>query len=133
MGGIMKKVITVILGLSGSCHSFAGEKAFELRMELSINGKYVSSPRLVAKEGEMAMITQEGPNQKTFIEVVATEDRIVRGKHSVLMKFVVGSIDPQGQKKILYKPQVLTLENHKTDLSVVEDIGLSVTASRITL
>ncbi|HEY8271671.1 MAG TPA: hypothetical protein VIG33_12340 [Pseudobdellovibrionaceae bacterium] len=132
-GGIKKIAVAVLFTLGGSLNSFAREKAFELKMELTINGKHISSPRIIAKEGETAMFMQEDQTQKTFIEVVATEDKIVRGKHSVLMKFVVGSIDPDGQKKVIYKPQVLTLVDHKTDLSVVEDIGLSVTASRVSL
>lgn len=100
-------------------------------MDLSIHGKHISSPRVITKAGEMAMITQEDQNQKTFIQVVATEDKMVRGKHSVLMKFVVGTIDQDGQKKIIYEPQVLAFENQKTELSVVQDIALSVTANRV--
>ncbi|MGZ3746997.1 MAG: hypothetical protein ACXWRE_06510, partial [Pseudobdellovibrionaceae bacterium] len=93
MAGKFFKLTISLLSLLMSTASLASEKAFELKMELSIKGKHVSSPRVIAKEGETTLITEEDEGKKTFIEVVATEDKIVRGKHSVLLKLVVGSIE----------------------------------------
>jgi hypothetical protein len=43
-------------------------------MDLSLNGKHVSSPQVVTKEGETTTVIQESNGQKIFMEVVATEN-----------------------------------------------------------
>jgi len=130
----MKKIIM------GFC-LFAGTAAFasngyDLKMELSMNGKKVSSPRLIVVEGAKGSVTQDDGNGKTFIEVVATEGEFQHHK-GILMNLVVGTIAKDGTKTILAKPQILAKENEPAQITVgekdKETLSLSVLASRKTL
>jgi len=59
--------------------SFAG---YDLKMDLSLNGKHVSSSRIIVKSGEMGSITQktEPSDTANFIEVIASEGEIQNHK-----------------------------------------------------
>lgn len=134
----MKKYIFAIVALLSST-AFAASTGYDLNLELSINGKHISSSRIVALAGEKASITQRMENSKdgNFIEVVATEGEI-QGKKGILMNFVVGTIDRDGKKTILARPSILSTENQKAEMTVSEEnnkdsVSLSVVAQRKTL
>ena len=124
-----------ILGLTFllACSSaFASTTSYDLQMDLSLNGKHVSSPRVIAKEGEIATIVQKTDDKETFIEVITTKADM---KNAVMMKFTVGTIGKNGERTILARPQVIARENETAKISQGETGGqellsLSVTAKR---
>lgn len=116
-----------------ACSSvIASTTSYELKMDLSLNGKHVSSPRIIANEGEVATIVQESDDKETFIDVITTKADI---KNTVMMTFTVGTIGKNGERTILARPQVLARENEAASFSQgktggQEIISLSVTAKR---
>lgn len=114
--------------------AFASTNGYDLKMDLSMNGKHISSPRVIVKAGETATITQKTDTEESFIEVVATEGEVQNHK-GIVMKFTVGTISKNGQRTIVSKPQILAMENEKAEIIVGEDGGkeqlsLSVVAKR---
>jgi len=109
---------------------------YKLDMELSVDGKNVSSPRLMVLEGKKGSITQESSNEKTFIEVVAKEGWVENHK-GIMLNFKVGYIGADGQKTIFANPQVLAKENEPAQITVEnqnhEKLSLSVIATRKSL
>jgi type II secretory pathway component GspD/PulD (secretin) len=133
----MKRIFATAVIALFSSSAFATSAGYEMKMDLSINGKLVSSPRVIALAGEKASVTQRLEKSKngTFIEVVATEDQ---GEFKgILMKFVVGTIDRDGKKTILATPSIIATENEKAEVSVSDngkqEYALSVIASRKSL
>lgn len=129
----MGKFTTFIFFLVGSS-AMASTNGYDIKMELSMNGKYVASPRVITKVGETASITQDSNGEKVFVEVNATE-KPTNNKQAILMKFVVGTISATGEKKIVSTPQIITVENQKAKITVgtpqgQEAFSLSVIATR---
>ena len=127
----MNKFILICALLIGSS-VFAATNAYDLKINLSKNGKSVSSPEMIVKEGELATITEESLTEKSFIEVVATEGAIDQTK-GILMKFSVGLIGKDGKKTISGTPQILAQEGQKAEIGFdngKERISLSVIAKR---
>jgi type II secretory pathway component GspD/PulD (secretin) len=102
--------------------ALASGKAYDLKLNVSIEGKIISTPRIIVKEGETGSITQDGADGKTYIEVVATEGSIENHK-GILMNFVVAKIGADGKKQILGKPRILAKENERAMLMVGDENG----------
>ena len=129
--------LTALFFIFIASSAFAYTHSYGLNIDLSLDGKLVSSPKMNVKEGQTASITQDSNGKKTFIQVVALEQP-TNGKAAILMKFVVGTISSTGEKTILSTPQILTLENEKAEVSVgsrkeSSDLKLSVIATRKSL
>lgn len=126
-----------ILGLAlimVSSSAFAATNGYELKMDLALNGKPVSSPRVLVKAGEAATINQKSETDETFIEVVATEGGI-QNRKGIMMTFVIGTIGKNGERNIISKPRILAKENDPAqfiegDESGTEKLSLSVVAKR---
>ncbi len=129
------KLIAIVLAFIGSS-AFASVKSYDLKMNLSLNGKHTSSPRVLVKAGETATITQKTETEESFIEVVVTEGSVQNHK-GILMNFVVGVIGKNGERTIKAKPQVLAKENELAQITIGENKGdevfLSVVAKRKSL
>lgn len=130
----MSKASLALFLFMGSS-AFAATKGYDLKMDLSMNGKKVSSPRMIVQEGVAGTIEQETSTEKTFIEVVATEGTVKNNK-GILMKFTVGYIEKDGTRTIVSKPQILAKENETAQITVGDnkgkDLSLSVIAQRTT-
>ncbi len=130
------KNLGLFLLLAGS--SAMAAKGYDLKMDLTMNGKHMSSPRVLVKAGEKATIAQEGKNGGSFIEVVATEGE-VQGNAGIMMSFTVGTIDKKGARTIVSRPKILAVENSEARITVgenensVEQISLTVTPKRVDL
>lgn len=112
---------------------------YDLAMKLSVNGKVISSPNIKTKVGETSTITQkrEDEDEENFIEVTAIDSSIL-GNEGIMMTFVVGTIDEDGKRTILSKPQIFAKENIQSEITVEqgggkENLSLSVLAKRDTL
>lgn len=127
----MKLVSIIVYFICSS--AFASKNSYDLKMDLSINGKHIASPRVFVKAGEMKTITQKTGNEESFIEVVATEGSIQDHK-GILVNFAVGFISKNGERTIKAKPQLLAKENESTQITITENngevISLSVVAKR---
>jgi type II secretory pathway component GspD/PulD (secretin) len=124
--------VIALIFLSGSIYGAA--KAYDLNMELSLDGKKTASPRMIVEAGKSGTITQEANNKKSFIEVVANEGQM-QNNEGILMKFVIGTIDNNGKKTITSRPEIFARENEKAQITIHEQDGketlsLSVTAQR---
>ncbi len=112
--------------------AFAGN-SYDLKINLSLNGKHVASPRVIVKAGEKATITQRVDSQESFIEVVATESE-AKNAPGIMMKFIVGYIQKNGDRTIISQPQILTNENFPSTMTVgkigEEQLSLTVQAER---
>lgn len=127
-------LITLLLT---SSTSFAATQAYEMKVEFSINGQVVSSPKIHTLDGESTTVTQKNEyNVETFVEVTATEGQGgIKDNKAILMKFKIGTIE-NGERKVLAEPQIMTIENKKAEISITnlkEDkahVSLSVIAER---
>jgi type II secretory pathway component HofQ len=129
------KLAVIVLIFVGS-YAFAGASGYDLKIDLAVNGKIVSSPRILVKAGEMGTIVQKNDAEESFVEVIATEGTI--NNHSgILMNFNIGFIDKNGKRNISSSPQILATENKPAQITVGEKNGtvmsLSVVAHRRTL
>lgn len=130
------KILFVLFTLGFSFLVQAADRGYDLQIELSLNGKHISSPRLTLQEGKTSTITQDTDGKTTFIEVTAKE-RDLKNKKAIDMQFVIGTINANGKKTITNSPNIITLENQKAEMTVgentAESLSLGVTASRIAL
>mgnify|MGYP006921650235 CR=1 FL=1 len=128
------KVLTTITALLLSTTVFASNKGYKLDMELSINGKTVSKPKLIVEAGKIGTIIQENDNEKNYFEVIANEGEI-QGNKGILMKFKVGHIQKDGSKKIVSHPTILTKAGEEATITVgkeakKQEMTLKVIATR---
>lgn len=116
--------------------AFAGTNGYDIKIDMSLNGKHISSPQFIVKEGLKASMTQKNESQESFIEVIATEGTIQNNK-GILMTFVVGTIDRNGQKIVTAQPQILAKENVPAKITVGtkdgNQLSMSVIANRKSL
>ncbi len=131
----MKKIIALIL-IAGTS-AFAANKGYDLRMNLTVDGKLVSAPQMIVEEGKTATVTQKNESgDESFIEVTASEGS-VKNNNGILMKFTIGVVQKNGERKIISQPQILAKENKKAEITVgsnagTKDMSLTVVATRKT-
>ncbi len=133
----MKQLLLTLICLI-SVSVFANQKTFDLKIDFSIDGKHVSSPRIVVKEGEKGTITQDVDGYQTFIDVVAKEEQSPSGQSAIRMNFVIGKIALDGTRKIVSQPQIISIPNEEAQITVgqsgkSETLSLSVIATTTTL
>lgn len=121
------KLVALVLAFLCS-PAFASTVSYDLKMELSINGKPVSSPRLIVKSGEMGSISQTADTEESFIEVIATEGQ-VQGHKGIMMNFTIGYIGKNSDRTIVSKPQILAKENEPALITVGEKDGTELSVS----
>lgn len=131
----MKIAIALLCFLVGPS-AFAATTAYDLKVELSIDGQIVSKPRIVTKRGETATITQQDQNGDGYTIEVLADEGVVEKNKGILMKFKVSRVAADGTTTLLATPQILTnKENEKATVSVGNEkekglLGLSVIAQR---
>lgn len=129
------KLVAIILAFMGSS-AFAFTNAYDLKMDLSINGKHVSSPHIFVKAGEMGSVSQKTDTEENFIEVIATEGQ-VQNQKGIMMNFTVGYIGKNGERTVVSTPQILAKENEPALFTVGQkngtELSLSVVAKRKSL
>lgn len=107
---------------------------YGLEMELSVNGKVITAPQINTKVGETSFVTQKTDTEENFIEVTAIDSSIL-GNEGIMMTFVVGTIDKDGNRIISSKPRIFAKENTHSEITVEqgdgkETLSLSVLAKR---
>lgn len=132
-------MLKLVLGLFLMANSaFAGANGYDLKFDLSLNGKHISSPRMYVLEGAVASIEQKNSTDSSYIEVKATET-MVSNKKRIKMNFTVGVVDKFGQKTVISKQNVIAKENELVKITLNENednskhLALSVVAKRKSL
>lgn len=129
----MKVFLLGLFFISGEI--LAGTNGYELKINLSLNGKFISSPVILVKEGELATVDQKDSKDSSYIEVKATES-IVSDKKRIKMHFTVGIIDNSGQKIVTSKNNIIVRENETTKITLNENednskhLAMSIIAKR---
>ncbi len=97
----------------------ASINSYELKTNLSINKKHVSSAMVMMREGKLASITQKNndTDEENFIEVVTTKDDQYM-EDGILMRFTIGTVDKNGVKHILARPQVIAKDKQESKISL---------------
>ena len=131
------KALFILATLLLSTSVFASKKAYELNLDLSIDGKTVASPKLVVFAGSMGSVIQDTASGNSFFEVVVNEGE-VQGNKGILMKFKVGHILEDGSRKIISRPTILSENGKEASITIGEDgtaqkVIIKVTASRTAL
>lgn len=131
------KLLVLAFFLTGAVASAAVTNGYSIKMDVSMKGKQISSPRVLVKAGELASIVQDSNGEKIFFDVVATETATGQ-KSGILMKFAVGTLSKNGERKIISSPEIIAVENEKATITVgdqdgKEDLSLSVVATRKTI
>ena len=111
----MKNYLVALSLLIGS--AAAAEKTYDIKIDLSLNKKKISTSRLIVKEGEGGSVTQDTAAGKSFVEVVAMEG-VAENKKAVMMNFIVGMINENGVRTIVSRPQILVAENELAEVIV---------------
>lgn len=131
---LLGTMIFSALSVNAKTRDFNG---YGLEMELSMNGKVISAPQINTKVGETSLITQKTDSEENFIEVTAIDGSIL-GNEGIMMTFVVGTIDKDGNRTITSKPGLFAKENTHSEVTVEQEQGketlsLSVLAKRKSL
>jgi hypothetical protein len=108
----MRLVAMAMMLMAATC-CLAGETAYELSLDFSIDGKHVASPHVVVKNGVKSTIDLDG----RFIDVLARErpeDKLI------VMSFWIGQLD-EDVRKILATPSAVALPGKRVVLKVMLD------------
>ncbi len=129
----MNNIFVSIVFLFG-VSAFAS-KGYDLKMELSIDGKKVGLSQVSVREGKKAKFTQGTKADKMIIEASAREGSI-QDRKGILMDFIISAVDKKGQIKVIATPTVLAQENDPATVTAnngKDEVSLSVTAKRTTV
>lgn len=111
----MKMMIIATFLLINS--TFAAIKTYDLKMNVSLDGKSISNSKILAEEDKTTTITSADANN--FIEVIPT-----KYQDKVLMKFTVGKIE-NGERKIICTPEIIVKENDPVTMTMQDNDNVS--------
>lgn len=141
LGEYMKSFYLLLLMIS--TQAFSATAGYDLKIDLSLNGKHISSPRLHVEEGVVGSIEttskdKSGYLESNYIEVKVSEI-LVSNKKRIKMNFTVGIFDKTGLKVVTSKSNLIARENENVKITLSENedstkhLVLSVVAKRKTL
>lgn len=116
-----------------SSSAFATTKAFDLQMEIALNGQAVASPHVTAAADELASVHQKSADFQSVIEVVASESRIHPGNIELRLKVIVITAD--GKNMAVAEPMLILSENQNGKIAVGtqdgNELSIAVLAQRV--
>lgn len=118
----MKSIFGALISILCSGAAFASGKVYDVKAELSMNGKMVSSPRFLVAEGTKASVTEQSDARTTFIDLTATESTS-KTSPGITMDFVVGFEAKDGTRTILSRPKILAAERERAVIMVKDEQG----------
>lgn len=110
----------MVFGLFSASQVRASNLSYDLKMELTLDGKS-SSPRIIVTEGQKASIEEVTTSKHAFVEVIATSSK--SDSKVVMMDFVVGTVDSAGTRTIVSNPRILAKENERAQITIQNDEG----------
>lgn len=130
-------IISIIAAGLLSFPCFAATKAFDIKAEVSIAGKLISSPHVVTKPNELVSISQKGEDSKEIlVELIASDFKSKDPKNGIMMKFTVSRVDA-GKRTLLSTPQIVALPGEEAEITVggdaakPESVKVKVLATRL--
>jgi hypothetical protein len=125
----------VIWALLLSLPCFASTKAFDVKAEVSVDGKFISNPHIVTKPNELASINQKlEDNKEILIEMTANDFHSKNPKNGIMMKFTVSRLDA-GKRTVLATPQIVALPGEEAMMEIgkanAETVKVKVIATRV--
>jgi len=116
------KVLMLLILFIFSFSTFAVQ-GYLLDMNLLLDNKSVSKPKMIVQEGKKATITQNdsATNIITEISIVALRGEI-QGRKGILLKMEVG-YHKNNMQKIVSRPQILVSEGKEALVEIVGDKG----------
>ena len=115
----MKILISFLLFISAASAS-AAKPRIDVKAELLVNGKVIASPRIIAKSGEFAEITQGARNSKERIRM-----KILAAPTSEKMDEIMVDMDLEyivGERHLRSKPQVIAKAGSEATMTLEESI-----------
>ncbi len=96
---------------------------YDIKLELSIGGKRVASPRVVTRNGSRAAVTETDATtgEGAFVEVVPTASG--KNERGIFMAFIVGKIGKNGERIEVGRPQILARESQRAEITIEDDKG----------
>jgi hypothetical protein len=118
-----------------SLQCFASTKAFDVKAEVSLDGKLISRPHIVTKPNELASINQKlQDNRNILIEMTANDYHSKNPKNGIMMKFTVSRLDA-GKRTVLATPQIVALPGEEAMMEIgkanAETVKVTVIATRV--
>lgn len=113
------RILIFVVALVCGTTTLASETQFDLDMKFSVDGKLISSPRVITNEGELAIVevgTEEGA---THFEVLASDNQ-VDNEGNILLKLKVSRVLKDGTKKLISTPTIITRAGEEASISTVE-------------
>lgn len=118
-----------------SITAFAKTQKFDVKVNLTVNGKKIAAPKLIINEGQKAQVSwqQEGEKEARFIEVVAKNDKDF-GPDVIFLDLKLGH--GESRKQIETEPEMLVKNNTPGHLTIIdgqtqETMQVEVTAKRL--
>lgn len=119
----MKKQIIFLLYIISFNLLAESKNTYDVKIDLSLNGKYISSPRIILNENQEGNLKQKDETGKEhFIDLIIQHKETKIVKNGVLMKFAIGTME-KGVKKIVAKPHLFTRENQSAEISQSDEKG----------
>lgn len=96
---------------------------YDIKIELSLGGKRVASPRIITRDGSRASVTETDTTtgESAFVEVVPTASS--KNERGIFMTFIVGKIGKNGERIEVGRPQIIARENQRAEITVEDDKG----------
>ena len=118
-GDIVNKIILTLATFIFASSAYADKRAIELSVDLSLNGKHVMSPTIHTLDGEKTTVTSGQGEDRTYIEVVATQ-KLLNNKRAVVMNFVVGTFAADGSKTVLSSASLITRDSNRGEIQSID-------------
>lgn len=129
------KFLILIVAIFNSQFASAAPQHYQIESKIFVDGKLISSPRVISNSNEPAEITQnsENPKSQLRMKVVASDLTNENVKNGILMKFDVSYF--ANGRTIKSSPQILAKAGELSSIEVGSDDGMpamkiEVTASR---
>ncbi len=95
----------------------ASVNEYFVEMEFSLNGKTIISGKRLMKEAEFIMISEKNNYKDYYVEIVA-KNKIALNSQPISMNFIVGTLEANGAKHIISKPQMTVKENEQANITL---------------
>jgi hypothetical protein len=82
----------------------------------------VEKNHVILTEGKPKTVTAIFNKEKIFCEIAANE-KLANGKPVIFLRFAVGNVDKQGNKVLVAKPELTTVDKEPAQVSVIGDNG----------
>lgn len=128
-------LVAVFLVVFAAMPAMAKPQKFDLKVNLTVNGKKIASPKLIINEGQKGMIAwqNEGDKESHFLEVIAKNDKDF-GPDVIFLDLKLGH--GETKKEIETEPEMLVKNNAPGFITIIdgqtqETMKLEVTAKRL--